>query len=210
MQSNPAIDNDNDNDAAVAAADLPGLVNRLAQELAQMQRSLAAAQGKLVSTGRTLEARTQELGQARAALALLQATLDAMQDGILAVGYFGRAVHYNTRFVEMWRIPPERLESLNDAALLALQLTQVKDPARFLEETQAQQANPDQARRSLVELTDGRILERRLLPQRVRGKRVGVVTSFRDVTERERPGRVVSPLGSEAPQVVADAKATID
>lgn len=210
MQSNPAIDNDNDNDAAVAAADLPGLVNRLAQELAQMQRSLAAAQGKLVSTGRTLEARTQELGQARAALALLQATLDAMQDGILAVGYFGRAVHYNTRFVEMWRIPPERLESLNDAALLALQLTQVKDPARFLEETQAQQANPDQARRSLVELTDGRILERRLLPQRVRGKRVGVVTSFRDVTDRERPGRVVSPLGFEAPQVVADAKATID
>lgn len=210
MQSNPAIDNDNDNDAAVAAADLPGLVNRLAQELAQMQRSLAAAQGKLVSTGRTLETRTQELGQARAALALLQATLDAMQDGILAVGYFGRAVHYNTRFVEMWRIPPERLESLNDAALLALQLTQVKDPARFLEETQAQQANPDQARRSLVELTDGRILERRLLPQRVRGKRVGVVTSFRDVTDRERPGRVVSPLGSEAPQVVADAKATID
>lgn len=207
MQSNPAIDNEND--AAVAAADLPGLVNRLAQELAQMQRSVAAAQSKLGSTSRTLETRTQELTEARAALALLLATLDAMQDGILAVGYFGRAMHYNTRFVEIWRIPPGKLESLNDAALLALQLTQVKDPARFLEDAQAQQANPDEERCSLVELTDGRILERRIIPQRVRGKRVGFVTCFRDVTDRERLGRVVSLLESEAPDVVAEAKATI-
>lgn len=207
MQPNPAIDNEND--AAVAAADLPGLVNRLAQELAQMQRSVAAAQSKLGSTSRTLETRTQELTEARAALALLLATLDAMQDGILAVGYFGRAMHYNTRFVEIWRIPPGKLESLNDAALLALQLTQVKDPARFLEDAQAQQANPDEERCSLVELTDGRILERRIIPQRVRGKRVGFVTCFRDVTDRERLGRVVSLLESEAPDVVAEAKATI-
>lgn len=207
MQSHPAIDNDSD--AAVATADLPGLVNRLAQELAQMQRSLAAAQSKLGTTGRTLETRTQELTEARAALALLLATLDAMQDGILAVGYFGRAMHYNTRFVEIWRIPPGKLESLNDAALLALQLTQVKDPARFLQEAQAQQASPDEERCSLVELTDGRILERRIVPQRVRGKRVGFVTCFRDVTDRERLGRVVQLLESEAPEVVAEAKATI-
>jgi PAS domain-containing protein len=207
MQPNPAIDKEND--PTVAAADLPGLVNRLAQELAQMQRSLAAAQSKLSAANRTLETRTQELTEARAALALLLATLDAMQDGILAVGYFGRAMHYNTRFVEIWRIPPEKLESLNDAALLALQLTQVKDPARFLEGAQAQQAKPDEEQYSLVELTDGRILERRIIPQRVRGKRVGFVTCFRDVTDRERLGRVLSLLESESPQVVADAKATI-
>ena len=206
MQLIPAIENDN---AAVTAADLPGLVNRLAQELAQMQRSVAAAQSKLGATSRTLETRTQELTEARAALALLLATLDAMQDGILAVGYFGRAMHYNTRFVEIWRIPPEKLESLNDAALLALQLTQVKDPARFLEDAQAHQANPDEERCSLVELTDGRILERRIVPQRVRDKRVGFVNCFRDVTDRERLGRVVSLLESEAPEVVAEAKATI-
>jgi PAS domain-containing protein len=207
MQPNPAIDKEND--PTVAAADLPGLVNRLAQELAQMQRSLAAAQSKLSAANRTLETRTQELTEARAALALLLATLDAMQDGILAVGYFGRAMHYNTRFVEIWRIPPEKLESLNDAALLALQLTQVKDPARFLEGAQSQQAKPDEEQYSLVELTDGRILERRIIPQRVRGKRVGFVTCFRDVTDRERLGRVLSLLESESPQVVADAKATI-
>jgi PAS domain-containing protein len=198
-----------DEGAQMQAADLPGLVNRLAQELAHMQRSLAAAQQKLGTTGRTLETRTQELTEARAALTLLLATLDAAQDGILAMGYFGRAMHYNARFTEIWRVPPDKLASLNDAALLALQLTQVKDPARFLEGVQAQQANPDEERFDVVELTDGRILERRVIPQRVRGKRVGSVTCFRDVTDRERLGRVLSLLESEMPETVAEAKATV-
>lgn len=195
--------------AALPAGDLPDLVNRLAQELAQLQRSLAAAQHKLGAASRTLEARTQELTEARAALALLLATLDAAQDGILAVGYFGRAMHYNMRFVEIWNIPADKLESLNDAALLAMQLTQVKDPARFLEAVHAQQARPDEEQSGIVELTDGRILERHVIPQRVRGKRVGSVTCFRDVTDRERLGRVLSLLESEVPQSVADAKATV-
>ena len=191
------------------AAGLTDLVNRLAQELAEARRALATATQKLSTTTRTLEGRTQELTEARAALALLLATLDSTTDGILAMGYFGRAMHYNTRFVETWRIPPDKLETLNDAALLAMQLTQVKDPARFLEALQTQQAHPDEEQCSLVELTDGRVLERRVIPQRVRGKRVGSVTCFRDVTDRERLERVLSLLESEVPQSVAEAKATI-
>jgi PAS domain-containing protein len=205
MQTNPVTANE----AGMPTADLPDLVNRLAQELAQMQRALAAAHTKLGSASRSLETRTQELTEARAALALLLATLDATQDGILAVGYFGRAMHYNTRFVEIWKIPEEKLGALNDAALLALQLTQVRDPARFLEAVHAQQENPDEEQSGVVELTDGRILERHVIPQRVRGKRVGSVTCWRDVTDRERLERVLSLLESEAPQAVAEAKATI-
>lgn len=205
MQANQATDNI----AATQPADLPGLVNRLAQELAHMQRTLAAAQQKLGTTGRTLETRTQELTEARAALTLLLATLDAAQDGIVAMGYFGRAMHYNARFVEIWCIPEDKLASLNDAALLALQLTQVKEPARFLELVQAQQADPDDEQFDVIELVDGRILERRVIPQRVRGKRVGSVTCFRDVTERERLERMLSLLESEIPDAVAEARATI-
>jgi len=195
--------------AATPAADLPELVNRLAQELAQMQRTLATAQNKLGTATRTLGARTQELTEARAALALLLATLDATQDGILALGYFGRAMHYNTRFVEIWKIPQDKLASLNDSALLAMQLAQVKDPARFLGLVQARQADPDEHQIDIVEMADGRVLERHVIPQRVRGKRVGSVTCWRDVTDRERLERVLSLLESESPQAVADAKATV-
>ena len=191
------------------AADMGELVNRLTRELAQMQRSLAQAQQKLSTAGRNLEVRTQELTEARAALSLVLATLDAARDGILAMGYFGRAMHFNSRFVDIWGIPQDKLPVLNDAALLALQLTQVKDPARFLEIVQAQRARPDEEQLNLVEMTDGRVLECHVLPQRVRGRRVGSVTCFRDVTDRERLDRLVTLLESEMPAAVAEAKATI-
>lgn len=190
------------------AAGLTDLVNRLAQELAEARRALATAKQKLGITGRTLEARTHELTEARAALALLLATLDSTTDGILAMGYFGRAMHYNSRFVEMWRIPADKLTTLNDGALLAMQLAQVKDPERFLADAKARKANADIEQFTMIELTDGRIFECHVMPQRVRGKRVGSVTSFRDITERERLERVLSALEAELPREVAEAKAS--
>lgn len=188
--------------------DLTDLVNRLAQELAHAQRALNAAHQKLGSASRSLDARTQELTEARAALALLLATLDSTADGILALGYFGRAMHYNTRFIEMWGIPQDKLSMLNESALLALQLAQVRDPQAFLAQAELRKARADEEHFSIVELTDGRIFECHVQPQRVRGKRVGSVTSFRDVTERERLGRIMSALEAEVPAQVAEAKAT--
>ena len=197
-----------DKQATLPAAGLMDLVNRLAQELTESRRALAAATQKLGATSRTLEGRTQELTEARAALALLLATLDSTTDGILAMGYFGRAMHYNSRFIEMWRIPPDKLAELNDSALLAMQLAQVKNPERFLADVQQRKSQPDAEQLSIVELMDGRTLECHVMPQRVRGKRIGCVTSFRDVTETQRLGRVISALEAELPREVAEAKAS--
>ena len=189
-------------------ADLAELVNRLTQELAESRRSLASAAQRLGTTSRSLEARTQELTEARAALALLLATLDSTTDGILALGHFGRAMHFNNRFIEMWRIPADKLPALNDAALLAMQLSQVTDPQRFLADVEKTKQNPDAEHFSMIELTDGRVFEWQVVPQRVRGKRVGSITSFHDVTQRERLGRLVTALEAELPLEVAEAKAS--
>jgi PAS domain S-box-containing protein len=194
--------------ADIPPAGLADLVNRLTQELAHSQRALNAAQQKLGSTSRSLESRTQELTEARAALALLLATLDSTTDGILALGYFGRAMHYNSRFIEMWGIGADKVPSLNESALLAIQLAQVRDPERFLAHAEARKARPDDEHFAMIELMDGRIFECHVVPQRVRGKRVGSVTSFHDVTQRERLGRIVSVLEAEMPEQVAEAKAS--
>jgi PAS domain S-box-containing protein len=197
-----------DKQATPPAAGLMDLVNRLAQELTEARRALATATQKLGTTSRSLEGRTQELTEARAALALLLATLDSTTDGILAMGYFGRAMHYNSRFIEMWRIPADKLAELNESALLAMQLASVKNPERFLADVQRRKAQPDAEQFTIVELTDGRIFECQVMPQRVRGKRIGCVTSFRDVTETQRLGRVISALEAEMPLQVAEAKAS--
>jgi PAS domain-containing protein len=198
-----------DDEPAAQDGGLAELVNRLAQELANERRALATATQKLGTASRTLEGRTQELTEARAALALLLATLDSTTDGILAMGYFGRAMHYNTRFVDMWRIPTDKLAVLNDNALLTMQLAQVRDPESFLAFVKERKARPDAEQFTIIELTDGRVLECHVMPQRVRGKRVGLVTSYHDVTERERMGRVISALEAEMPRMVAEARASI-
>jgi PAS domain-containing protein len=194
--------------AASPGGTLADLVNRLAQELTEARRALASARQRLGTATRTLEGRTQELTEARAALALLLATLDSTSDGILALGYFGRAMHYNSRFIEMWRIPQDKLANLNEPALLAMQLSQVRDPQRFLAQVEQRRAEPEAQHLSTVQLTDGRIYECQAVPQRVGGKRVGCVTSFHDITERERLGRLVSALEAELPLAVAEAKAS--
>jgi hypothetical protein len=85
----------------------------------------------------------------------------------------------------------------------------VKDPEGFLALTREQKAQPEVRQFSVIELTDGRIIECEVLPQRVRGKRVGTVTRFHDVTVRERLARVVSTLEAEMPQAVAQARDSV-
>jgi hypothetical protein len=123
------------------------------------------------------------------------------------MGYFGRAMHFNSRFIEIWSIAQDKLPTLSDASLLAMQMAQVKDPERFLANAEARKAQPDEPQFSVVELTNGRILECHVFPQRVRGKRIGSVTSFHDVTERERMGRVISVLEASVPDEIARARA---
>lgn len=175
-----------------APTDMAVLVNRLAQELAQARRDLAVVTRSLGTSRRSLDGRTQELTEARAALALLLATLESTTEGVMAMGHFGRAMHFNSRFMEIWRISQGKLPTLNDSGLLAIQLSQVKDPARFLARSQEHKEAPDADHFNVVELTDGRILECHVRPQRLRGKRVGLITSFQDVTAAVAQAREIT------------------
>jgi PAS domain S-box-containing protein len=65
-------------------------------------------------------------------------------------------------------------------------LEQLKDSEVFLGQTQDVLAQADAEAYGIYELKDGRIFERYSLPQRLGGKIVGRVCSFRDITERKR------------------------
>jgi PAS domain S-box-containing protein len=117
-------------------------------------------------------------------VALLEATIDATADGILVVDASGKMVHFNRRFVDMWRIPPDIVESRDENRALEFVLDQLKDPAAFVKKVMTLYAQPGAASHDVVELADGRLIERDSRPQEVDGKTVGRVWSFRDVTVR--------------------------
>jgi len=122
-------------------------------------------------------------------LSLLHATLDSTADGILVVDLNGRIESYNRKFCEMWNIPVAILESRDDSKVLAFVLDQLKEPEQFLRKVRELYADSEATSFDTLEFKDGRIFERYSRPQKIDGKSVGRVWSFRDVTEREKAER---------------------
>ena len=132
-----------------------------------------------------------DLPQALAELALLRrshellvSTLDAVSDGILTLLYSDGSIYYNTRFVELWGIPEDKLGGVDRKSLIELVLSRVKDPGTFAALIEQHRLNPEAEDLSTLELEDGRVLERHVMPQRIRGHCVGSVITYRDITER--------------------------
>ncbi len=113
----------------------------------------------------------------------LKSTLDSIVDGVLVLNLDGAIAAYNAKFVQMWRITPEVLASRDDDRALAAVLEQLVDPGA-LRKVRELYGEPERESFDILTLKDERIVERYSQPQRVEGKRVGRVWSFRDVTER--------------------------
>jgi diguanylate cyclase (GGDEF)-like protein len=120
------------------------------------------------------------------ALALLQATLDAATDGILAVGLDGRILCYNRRFAELWQLPDGLMAPGATEALLRHVGHQVSDPDALFASVRAEREDTGAERVELMECIDRRVMERHVRPLRVGDAIVGRVWNFRDVTERRR------------------------
>ena len=132
----------------------------------------------------TVQSKAQE--ELKQSVSLLHATLNSTTDGIVAVSTAGEIVTYNQKFVEMWGVPDEIMRSPNHQERLRFFRTQLKEPKGFLKRVSQLYAQPEAEGYDLIEMKDGRILERFTHPQRSSQQIIGRVWSFRDITERSR------------------------
>jgi diguanylate cyclase (GGDEF)-like protein/PAS domain S-box-containing protein len=141
---------------------------------------------KMVVVSRDISDRIRQEQELEMSFSLLRATLESTADGILVVDGKGRIQSHNRKFAEMWGIPDEILNTREDAKALSHVLVELKDPEAFLAKINELYIEPDTESFDLVEFKDGRVYERYSKPQRVGGRAVGRVWSFRDISERKR------------------------
>jgi PAS domain S-box-containing protein len=122
----------------------------------------------------------------RRTVSLLQSTFNSTANGLLVVDRAGKIVSFNERFVSLWKIPREILDSRDDEAALGFVVNQLKNPDAFLQKVHELYKNPDAESFDILEFKDGRVIERYSRPQRLDGVPIGRVWSFRDDTERKR------------------------
>ena len=117
---------------------------------------------------------------------LLSSTLESTQDGILVVDRAGKITLFNRRFLELWRIPKDIVESRSDEKAIGFVLDQLVDPDAFLRKVKELYADDDAESHDRLVFKDGRAFDRYSRPQLIGNKAVGRVWCFRDVTEQVR------------------------
>src|ERR671923_258573 len=146
--------------------------------------------GAVVVNYRDITEREQTERNLRETLSLLNATFEATADGILVVDLAGHILTFTRKFAELWRIHDSILEAKDAPKTIAFVLEQLVDPQAFLTKVRDLYARPDASSFDVLMFKDGRIYERFSQPQRIGGKSVGRVWSFRDVTEAKRAERI--------------------
>ena len=150
-----------------------------AAALENVKATLAARQ----RAEQALEQRTNELAQS---LALVRATLESSVDGILVTDHQGTITDFNERYVAMWPVPRPLVESGDHQRVLKALAVLYPDPDEFLTGVAEIYATSPPETFDVLELTDGRTLERVTRIQIVNGRDVGRVWSYRDITARKK------------------------
>ena len=132
---------------------------------------------------RTLRDLRRSEETARRTLSLLSATLEATADGLLVVSLDDRITACNRRFIEMWHVPAPVLAPGDAEPVRAHIAQQLRDTDAFFSRLRDVDAAAA-ASYDVLELRDGRLIERYAYPQRVDDLVVGRVLSFRDVTHQ--------------------------
>lgn len=117
---------------------------------------------------------------------IIEATLESTADGILVVDKNNKITRFNSKFLELWQMPREMLESMEDKISIEFVRNQLVDPDAFVARVQQFYNGVEEVDFDLVHLKDGRVLERYSQPQLINKKYVGRVWSFRDVTESKK------------------------
>ncbi len=108
-------------------------------------------------------------------------------DGVLVVDDKDVSLSFNQLFVEIWQLPDEILQTKSEKAAIEFILSQLVDPADFLQKLESLYSSRQEKSRDNIHLKDERLLDRYSTPLiGPEGTCFGRIWYFRDITEQTR------------------------
>ena len=135
-------------------------------------------------TSKLKQAVTDRTASLQESLSLVKATLESSSDGVLVVNNLGKIIDYNQKFISMWQIPRNTLDSRDERLLREYMAKQLIHGETFFSQLNELYTDLDAIKIEVIKFNDGRVFEYYTQPQKIDKKTVGRVFDFRDITQR--------------------------
>ena len=122
-------------------------------------------------------------------------TLEGAADGVVSTDEQGRVTTWNTKFLNIWGLSEKLVSSRDIQKIREFIAQQLNDSGRYLARIAEIEASEGKSF-DLLELIDGRLVERYSEVISAGGKAAGRVWSFRIVAERQHPNLVARRLAA--------------
>lgn len=122
---------------------------------------------------------------------ILEATLESTIDGILVIDSNGEITRTNKKFIELWEIPEDIIQSKDSRKLFEFLSSNLINPDTFLNLVKELNNRTDKETLGAIELKDERIFEQYSMPQILDNEIIGRVWSFQDITDRIKAEKVL-------------------
>jgi PAS domain S-box-containing protein len=140
--------------------------------------------------------------------ALLEAEMNSTIDGILMMGMDNKPLAMNRRFVEIFSVPQDVLDSGDGSALLRYLSGLNKHPEQLIARVRYIVEHIDETFCDEVEYAGGMVLERHTSPVRdASGKCYGRIWTFRDITARKHGEAYLVDINSQLSAATSRANA---
>jgi len=159
-------------------------------QLRKVNRILAARETELVELSHKLneDVATREHAEEalRSSLSLLNATLESTADGILVTDQSGHISRWNRKFVDLWNIPEELLNTNVKNPVTKYIASQTAEPEEYMAKVMELYRSLEISSADVIRLADGRFIKRFSQPRKIGDSIAGRVWSFGDITEQKR------------------------
>jgi len=152
-------------------------------EREMLQRSLQLTSEELLERNQKLELNLHEQAASQQALQqsfqIINATLNASQEGVLVINHQGIPIVYNERYLKINRLTEQQIQTMNFVQLMQNSKSRVTEPERLQRQLEQLQHNPGASNHELYRSHQGRWIEAYACNDPI----AGFIWMLRDITE---------------------------